>query len=124
MSNYPRLEKLKQTTLHDRQQQRLLETIGAILKSGIDARSPKKRPPGKAGLRAEKGYYRLLFLEGEFKDKSVSHEQADPDTPADGWEHLAEILRQLADLPELQSEILAGVESALVEIINRPPVDD
>jgi hypothetical protein len=46
--------------------QRLLDMIEILFQNAIDARSPKRRPPGKAGLRAEKAYYRLLYLEGAF----------------------------------------------------------
>ncbi|BBO69191.1 hypothetical protein DSCA_31210 [Desulfosarcina alkanivorans] len=100
------------------QQQQLFEKIGAILKRAIDDRSPQKRPAGKAGLRAEKGYYRLLYLEGDV------HEQADREALADGWEHLNGILRQLTDLPEIRAEILAGVMATVDEITGQLPGAD
>jgi hypothetical protein len=69
------LEKLRQTTLTGEQQQRLFKKIGIILKDAIEDRSPKKRPGGRAGLKAEKGYYRLLYLEGDFNEKTLSKNQ-------------------------------------------------
>lgn len=124
MNEHTCLEKLRQTALHGIQRQQLAEKISAVFTIAIDARSPKKRPPGKAGLRAEKGYYRLLYLEGDFKEKAIYPEQADRDTPAGGWEHLTEILRQMDDLPELRSEILAGIASAVDEIVSQSPGED
>jgi hypothetical protein len=98
------------------QQQRLSTLIGRLFKTAIDARGPKKRPPGKAGLRAEKGYYRLLYLEGDWQQKVDRRKTAAADEPPYNWQYMAEILRQLTDIPELQSEIIAGIESALDEI--------
>ena len=116
MNDHTHLEKLRQTALTREQQKRLLGMIEAIFKNAIDVRSPKKRPPGKAGLRAEKGYYRLLYLEGEFHEKINTHEKADPDAPPYNWGHTVDMLRQLTDIPELQSEFRAGLESALDKI--------
>lgn len=118
------LEKLRHTALRGKQRQQLAEKISAIFTRAIDARSPKKRPPGKAGLRAEKGYYRLLYLEGDVKENAIYPEQTDHDTPTDGWEHLTEIFRQMDDLPELRSEILAGIASAVDQIVGQQPIDD
>lgn len=124
MDEHTWLGKLQRTTLTGEQYQRLIKKIGAILKSAIDDRSPKKRPAGKAGLRAEKGYYRLLYLEGDFKEKSNSHEQTDHDALSEGWGHLTEILRQLADLPELRCDIQAGIADAVDEIVSQPTTAD
>lgn len=124
MNDHTHLEKLRQVALTREQQKRLLGMTQAIFTRAIDARSPKKRPPGKAGLRAEKGYYRLLYLEGNLHQKVNTHENPDPDATTCSWEHLVAVLRQLTDIPELQSEILAGVESALDEILAHPPAGD
>ena len=123
MTDTPFFEKLRQSALTGEQDQQLVKMIGAVFQDAIDARSPKKRPPGKAGLRAEKGYYRMLYLEAAFNEMLVPPEPADPDVPVDPWARLAEIVRQLADLPELRSELLAGAESALDQIVSRPPID-
>lgn len=120
LNDHTHLEKLQQTALTHDQQQRLLGMIDTIFKRAIDARSPQNRPPGKAGLKAEKGYYRLLYLEGDFRQKINSHLKADPDVPAIGWEHMSDILRQLTDIPDLRSEILAEIETALEEILHLP----
>jgi hypothetical protein len=120
MNNDNRLEKLQPAALTDEQRQRFITMIDAIFKSAIDARSPKKRPPGKAGLRAEKGYYRLLYLEGDFHETVRSREEAGPEALPDNWGNLSEIIRQLTDMPELRSEILARIKSALEEIISPP----
>ena len=116
MNDHPTLEKLRQAALTPEQQTRLFGMIAATFKTAIDARSPKNRPPGKAGLRAEKGYYRLLYLEGSLHEKVNTHQPADPDSLAYDWDAMIDIMRQLADIPELRSEILAGVETALDEI--------
>ena len=117
MKDLSHLEMLRQSSLTRYQQKCLFEKIGIILKKAIDARSPKNRPPGKAGLKAEKGYYRLLYLEGEFHQQVEAREMADPDGQPYNWHHEIEMLRQLADIPELQAEILMEVKSALNEII-------
>jgi len=119
LNDHTRLEKLRQAALTREQQQLLFGMIDAILKRAIDARSPKKRPPGKAGLRAEKGYYRLLYLEGDFHEKVNTHEKADPKAPPHNWDHMIDMLQQLTDIPELRSEILTGIEFALDEITVR-----
>ena len=119
MNDHTRLEKLRQAALTGEQQQRLFGMIDAILKRAIDARSPKKRPPGKAGLRAEKGYYRLLYLKGDLHEKVNTHEKADPKAPPHNWDHMIDMLRQLTDIPELRSEILTGIEFELDEITVR-----
>jgi hypothetical protein len=98
------------------QRERLFGRIGQVFKDAIDARAPGKRPPGKAGLRAEKGYYRLLYLEDDFRRKADRHETAAADEPPCDWRYMNDILRQLTDIPELRSEIMAGVESALDEL--------
>jgi hypothetical protein len=116
----PFFEKLRRSALTGKQQQQLVKKIGAVFQDAIDARSPKKRPGGKAGLRAEKGYYRMLYLETAFRETPPLPE---PEVPDDPWVRLEEIVRQLADLPELRSELLAGAESALLEIVSRPTSD-
>jgi hypothetical protein len=116
-------EKLGQSALTGEQTQQLVKKIGAVFQDAIDARSPKKRPPGKGGLRAEKGYYRMLYLETAFNETSAPPEPKGPDAPDDPWARLAEIVRQLADLPELRAELLAGAESALDQITSQPPID-
>lgn len=98
------------------QRERLFSRIGQVFKNAIDARAPRNRPPGKAGLRAEKGYYRLLYLEDHFRRRVDRSEPAAADEPICDWRHMNDILHQLADIPELQSEIMAGVESALDEV--------
>jgi hypothetical protein len=120
LNDHPTFEKLRQAALSPEQQARLFGLITAIFNGAIDARSPKNRPPGKAGLRAEKGYYRLLYLEGDLHEKVNTHETSNPDAPSYNWGPLIDIMRQLTDIPELRSEILAGVESALDEIISHP----
>ena len=121
MHDTPFFDKLRQIPLTGEQERQLVKKIGAVFQMAIDARSPKKRPPGKAGLRAEKGYYRMLYLETAFDEMPVPPEPKSPDTPTALWARLAETVRQLADLPELRSELLAGVESALAEIVRQSP---
>ena len=116
MNDHPTLEKLRQVALTPEQQTHLFGMIAATFKTAIDARSPKNRPPGKAGLRAEKGYYRLLYLEGRLHEGVNTHRNTDPDFPAYDCDSMIDIMQQLADIPELRSEILAGVETALDEI--------
>ena len=116
MNEHPTLEKLRQVALTPEQHARLFVMIAAAFKTAINARAPKNRPPGKAGLRAEKGYYRLLYLEGSFHDTLAPHQQPDPDALARDWDPMIDILRQLTDIPELRSEIMEGIETALNEI--------
>jgi hypothetical protein len=106
---------LDQATLSPTQQNRLVSLITAVFERAIDARSPKNRPPGKAGLRAEKGYYRLLYLEGDFREK------VNPRGSAFDWDIIPVILRRLKDIPELQSEIMDGIEAALTEVADGEP---
>jgi hypothetical protein len=115
------LERLRQAMLPPEHERRLYALIVAIFTAAIDARSPTNRPPGKAGLRAEKGYYRLLYLDGELRSELISPDEVDPEAPTYHWDYLSELLRQLADIPELRSEILAGLESALDEVIGQQP---
>jgi hypothetical protein len=117
LNNHPTLEKLRQAALTPEQHAHLFGKIAATFKTAIDARAPKNRPPGKAGLRAEKGYYRLLYLEEHFHDKVNHHEKTDPETLSYDWEAMIEIIRQLTDIPELRAEILAGVETALNDVL-------
>lgn len=120
MNDHNHLDILRQTELTRDQKQRLLEKIGVIFKNAINARSPKNRPPGKAGLRAEKGYYRLLYLEDNFRQNVNAREKAQPDDQPENAEPVVGMLRQLADIPELRSEILTALEAALEEIITPP----
>jgi hypothetical protein len=112
-------EKLEQASLSLMHAKQLAVLITAVFKRAIDARAPKNRPPGKAGLRAEKGYYRLLYLEGDFQARVSSQGSAPPETPAYNWDIIPVILRQLKDIPELQSEIMEGIEAALIEVIDQ-----
>jgi hypothetical protein len=116
VNNHPILEKLMQTALTPEQHTRLFGMIAATFKSAIESRSPKNRPPGKAGLRAEKGYYRLLYLEGSFRETVTPHQHTNPEPPACDWNPMIGIVRQLTDIPELRSEILEGIETALNEV--------
>jgi len=109
-------EKLAQAKLSSTQQNQLFNLILAVFEQAIDVRSPKRRPPGKAGLRSEKGYYRLLYLEGDFQEKVRDRDDDPAQTPAYDWGVIAVLLKQLKDIPELQSEIMEGIEAALLEI--------
>jgi hypothetical protein len=113
------LERLEQAALSPPQERRLYTLIAAVFKQAIDSRSPKNRPPGKAGLRAEKGYYRLLYLEGDFQEKVNSQGRDQSGAAADDRDFIPVILRRLKDIPELQSEIMAGIEAALQEVTDR-----
>ncbi len=117
MKDHLTFERLQQLVLPPEQQAHLFGLIAATFKTAIDARSPKKRPPGKAGLRAEKGYYRLLYLEGVLHEKVNPHQGTNPDVPAYHWECMNEVMQQLTDIPELRSEIMAGIERALDEMV-------
>ena len=124
MNDHPKFEKLQQLTLTPEQQGHLFGLIAATFKIAIDARSPKNRPPGKAGLRAEKGYYRLLYLEGALHEKVNSHEDTNPDVPAYHWDCMIDLMRQLNDMPELRSEIITGIERALDEMVGKAQTVD
>jgi hypothetical protein len=115
------IEKLQRAALSDTRHERLAEMVSAVFQRAIDARSPRNRPPGKAGLRAEKGYFRLLYLEGEYQAAVKTRERMDPETPMGPWGFMDAILRQLKDIPDLQAEILAGIDAALDEVTGRPP---
>lgn len=121
MNTMELLEKLEQAELTATQQDRLFSLILAVFGQAIDARSPKNRPPGKAGLRAEKGYYRLLYLEGDFQEKVTKQDDPNTRAPDYDWGVLAGILRQLKDLPELQGEIMQGIEDALLAVTDKGP---
>ena len=97
-------------------QKRLFDAITHIFAKAIDTCSPANRPPGKAGLRAEKGYYRLLYLEGEYQQHVAPNPQAGTAAPFN-WHRLTEILKQLRDLPELQQQLTIDIESALRDIL-------
>ena len=121
LNDHPIFEELQQAALTTEQQARLFRMITTTFKNAIDVRAPKNRPPGKSGLRAEKGYYRLLYLEGDLHEKVDARTKTNPDTPPYNWDSLMDILHQLRDIPELRSEILAGIKIALDEILPRPP---
>jgi hypothetical protein len=65
----------------------------------------------------------MLYLETAFNETSAPPEPKGPDAPDDPWARLAEIVRQLADLPELREELLAGAESALDQMVDQPAAD-
>jgi hypothetical protein len=113
------LETLWQKTASLNHRYLLLETIETVFKDAIKARAPKMRPPGKAGLRAEKSYYRLLYLEGEFKSAFSRPPSADSEKTGLPWDQMNTILGQLTDIPELQSEITSAIARALVHIQER-----
>ena len=115
------LERLEQAELSPAEQDRLFALIVAVFKQAIDVRSPKNRPPGKAGLRAEKGYYRLLYLENDFQEKVNNQGEPDPGAIAYDWDFIPVILRQLKDIPELRQEIRQGIEDALTEVMGDRP---
>ena len=115
------IDKLRESALSPEQQQRLYSRIEAIFKRAIDIRAPRNRPPGKAGLRAEKGYYRLLYLEGDFLSMVNAPKNVGEDLTGYDWAHVSVILRQLADLPELQAEMTAGIADALMDVTAGKP---
>ncbi len=108
------VETLAHAALDERQQSWLFKRIKDLFSDAIDARSPKNRPPGKAGLRSEKGYFRLLYLEGEFQDAILSH--GNDGSRTYDWQRISEIFGQLKDLPEVRSELSLGIEAALHEL--------
>ncbi|BBO83717.1 hypothetical protein DSCO28_42830 [Desulfosarcina ovata subsp. sediminis] len=114
------LKRLYQADLNPDQQERLFESMAKTFARAIENRAPKNRPPGKAGLKAEKGYYRLLYLEGELLDKVRPAEGMSPASTYH-WDHLESIVGQMKDLPELQTEILAALESALDAVLHPSP---
>jgi hypothetical protein len=124
LNDHPTFEKLRQARLTHEQQVHLFGMIAATFERAIHERSPKNRPPGKAGLRAEKGYYRLLYLEGVLHEKIATDGKAGPGIPACTWDPVINIVRQLNDIPELRSEIMAGIERSLVEIVGPAPAID
>jgi len=107
------MEKQWQALWENDRQHQLLEGIQTVLKGAIEARSPQNRPPGKAGLRAEKGYYRLLYLEDVFSTRAFGRENAGRQALPVSWEQMEEVLSQLKDIPELQEEIRTGIASAM-----------
>jgi hypothetical protein len=110
------LEKQWRAMLTSGKHQRLVDMVEAIFKNAIHSRSPKMRPSGKAGLRAEKSYYRLLYLEGDFQEKCNTGEWSDPEAGSLSWDRMLTILGQLTDIPELRLEIMSQIESALQEM--------
>ena len=109
-------ETLNRTDMPYELQTRVFTAIADIFTRAIDAHSPTRRPPGKAGLRAEKGYYRLLYLEGEYR-QHVAPDPRDGDTEPHNWHRLTPILNQLQDLPELKQQLIADIESTLNTIL-------
>jgi len=91
----------------------VMKAIEAVFARAIEARAPLNRPPGKAGLKAEKGYYRLLYLEGELSARAFSDGIRNRDARWASWEKMEKILSQLKDLPELQEEIRSGIAAAM-----------
>lgn len=121
MNDMHLLERLEQAELTLTQQDRLFTLIAAVFNQAIDVRSPKKRPPGKAGLKAEKGYYRLLYLESEFQEKVKNQGTPHPEAIAYDWDFIPVILKKLKDIPELQQEIRHAIEGALMEVVDAMP---
>lgn len=121
MNDIDLLESIEQAGLPPATQDRLFTLILAVFKQAIDTRSPKNRPPGKAGLRAEKGYYRLLYLENDFQEKIRNQGEPHPEAIAYDWDFLPVILRKLKDIPELRQEIRQGIEDALTDVIGTHP---
>jgi len=91
----------------------VMKGIEAVFARAIESRAPLTRPPGKAGLKAEKGYYRLLYLEGELSARAFSDGIRNRDARWASWEKMEKILSQLKDLPELQEEIRSGIAAAM-----------
>ena len=121
MSDTHLLEKLEQADLTLNQQNLLFSLMREVFQQAIDARSPKNRPPGKGGLRAEKGYYRLLYPEGELQQK-VKADVADPSkSSCYEWDFLLVMIRMLKDIPELQDEIRQGIEAAIETALKSGP---
>ena len=116
LNDHTHLEKLWQAAMASDSRQ-LLDMIETLFQDAIDACSPTKRPPGKAGLRAEKGYYRLLYLVGIFHDTITPRETAGVEPAPMSWQQMLVIVSQLKDLPELRTELLEGIESALQRIV-------
>lgn len=110
MSTMDLLARLERNAVPPELQRRLFDAIGDLFAMAIDRRTPANRPPGKAGLRAEKGYYRLLYLEGEYRQQ-VAPDPQRPENPPYEWHHLTAILDQLRDLPELQTQLTSDIES-------------
>jgi hypothetical protein len=117
----PLLETIDPADLPRDRQQRLYTDIAAILDKAIDERSPRHRPPGKAGLRAEKGYYRLLYLKGEFENTRNRTAPVDSNGPVADWAHLTVLVRQLKDIPELQAQVKAGIDAAVEALLTGAP---
>ena len=115
MNEHNHLENLWQAAMASDARQ-LLDVIDTLFQNAIDARSPMKRPPGKAGLRAEKGYYRLLYLEGVFQDAVASLVTVGVEPAPLSWQQMLAIVNQSKDIPELRTELLEGIESALQRI--------
>ncbi|GAB6904767.1 hypothetical protein DESC_750018 [Desulfosarcina cetonica] len=120
MKSMDAIEKLSQADLTDDQAQRLFEMIAHVFAQAIDARSPRKRPPGKAGLNAEKGYYRLLYLEDDFQ-KTVKPQGETRSPSAFDWSHLSILLSKLNDLPELKRQLLTEIDAAVEALTTRRP---
>ncbi len=113
------LETLQSLSLTGDQHRRLFESIDALLQDATTARAPRNRPPGRAGLRAEKGYYRLLYLMDEFRRKVGRRPSADADATPYDWASMTAIIDQLADIPELRAEILDGIAATLERVTAR-----
>lgn len=116
MTDHPLLEKLQQADLSDLQRQRLSSIVAEALKQAIADRTPQNRPPGKAGLRAEKSYYRLLYLQDRLTHTTAAADAAGSPADRAPWEPLSETIGQMKDLPDLQTEILLAVDRALARL--------
>ena len=106
-------QRIQQAKLSEEQQSQLFEWVAAAIEQAIEERAPQRRPPGKAGLRAEKGYYRLLYMEAEFRNKVPPADGATGDETRYHWDHLEVLMGQLTDLPELQTHFMARIDAAV-----------
>jgi len=97
-------------------QKRLIGSIGVLFEKAINVRSPKQRPSGKAGLRAEKGYFRLLYLQSEFDMNIRSQSSGKDPAPSTDWSVLDDVLRNMKDIPELRVEFEGGLASLLTPL--------
>ncbi len=113
MNELDTLKQRWQAATANGQLKHLMEQVKAVFEQAVEARAPRNRPPGKAGLIAEKGYYRLLYLEGEFSTQAFTHRGEEPQALPLPWETMAAIIMQMKDIPELQKEISTGIAAAL-----------
>ena len=69
-------------------------------------------------MRAEKGYYRLLYLEDEYRQQVAPGAQ-DPESTPYHWDRLTSILNQLRDLPELKTKLTDDIEAVSSAILSK-----